>query len=294
MDRLDAMQLFVRIVERGSFTLAAHDAGVPRSTVTQVIKRLEERLGVRLLQRSSRHVSPTLDGEAFYRRCLTILSDVEDAEGAFGGAKPKGLLRVDAQGKIFRHFLLPRLPEFLERHPDLRLHVSEGDRFIDPVREGVDCVLRVGNLTDSAVIARRVAMLDEVTVASPSYLSRYGTPTDPDDLDGHICVGFLATPAGRIMPFEFVQDGVVREISIPSIVSVSATESLTPVCRLGLGLIQAPRYGLEQDLTSGVLATVLDDYAPTPTAVSLLFPSNRQLSPRVRVFADWVATLFTT
>lgn len=286
------MRLFVRIVERRSFTSAAHDTGVPRSTATQAIKRMEERLGTRLLQRSSRHVSPTPDGELYYRRCLTILSDVEDADGAFGDAKPKGLLRANVQGKLARHFLLPRLPEFLERYPDLRLQMSEGDRFVDLVREGIDCVLRVGNLTDSAMIARRVATLDEVTVASPGYLARYGTPTHPDDLGGHVCVGFLASPAGVILPFEFVQGGTVREIPLSSILSVTAAESMIPAAKLGLGLIQAPRYGLEQDIASGALVTVLDAYAPTPTAVSLLFPSNQQLSPRVRLFADWVTAMF--
>lgn len=237
-------------------------------------------------------MSPTPDGEAYYRCCLTILSDIEEAEAAFSVKRPRGLLRVDVQGKLARHFLLPRLPEFIELYPELRFHMSEGDRLVDLVREGIDCVLRVGNLADSAMIARRVATLDEVTVASPAYLARYGVPSDPDDLDGHVCVGFLATPAGVILPFEFVQDGVVREVSLPSILSVTAAESLACAAKLGLGLIQAPRYGLEHDLASGSLVTVLDDYAPTPTPVSLLFPSNQQLSPRVRAFADWVTTIF--
>jgi DNA-binding transcriptional LysR family regulator len=144
MDRFDAMRVFSRVVERRSFTAAAEDTGLPRSTVTDAVKQLEARLGVRLLQRTTRHVSPTLDGEAYYQRCLTILSDIEDAEGAFAGAKPKGMLRVDVHGTLARHFVLPSLPSFLEAYPDIEFYMSEGDRLVDLVREGIDCVLRVG------------------------------------------------------------------------------------------------------------------------------------------------------
>lgn len=146
MDRLDQMRLFARVAERRSFSLAAQDLGVPASTATDAVKQLEARLGVRLLERTTRHVAVTPDGEAYYRRCLAILDDVEDAEGAFGGAKPKGLLRVDVQGRLARRFLLPSLPRFFAEYPGLELHMSEGDRFVDLIREGVDCVLRVASL----------------------------------------------------------------------------------------------------------------------------------------------------
>ena len=292
MDRLDAMRLFVRIVERRSFTLAAQDIGIPRSTVTQAIRQMEERLDTRLLQRTTRHVSPTLDGEAYYRRCLAILADVEDAEAAFSGAKPRGLLRVDVNGTLARHYVLPSLPDFLARYPDIQLHMSEGDRLVDLVREGIDCVLRVGDLADSTMVARRVAMLEEATVASPAYLARHGTPASPDDLDGHVAVGFISSATGAAIPFEFIDGGVTRTLTLPSVVSVSAAESLIAAARLGLGLIQAPRYHLEQDIRSGTLVPVLEVYRPTLTPVSLLYPHSRQLSPRVRAFIDWVTRLF--
>ena len=176
MDRLAAMRLFSRVVERRSFTLAAQDTGVPRSTVTTVIREMETRLGTRLLQRTTRTVQPTLDGEAYYRRCLAILDDVEDADGAFKGAEPRGLLRIDVQGTLARHFLLPGLPAFLARYPGLSLSMSESDRWIDPIREGVDCMLRFGHLPDSDMIARPVVTLERLTCAAPSYLARYGTP----------------------------------------------------------------------------------------------------------------------
>jgi DNA-binding transcriptional LysR family regulator len=292
MDRFDTMRLFVRIVERRSFTLAASDLDLPRSTVTQAIKRLEGRLGVRLLQRTTRQVSPTLDGEAYYRRCVAILAEVEDAEGAFLDARPTGLLRVDMHGTLARTFVLPDLPDFLARYPGLRVHLGEGDRWVDLVREGVDCVLRVGDLADSSMVGRRIAMLEEVTCASPAYLERHGVPQTPDDLDGHVAIGFLSTATGSTLPLEFVQDGQTRLVTLPSVVTVTGSDTNIDLARLGLGLIQVPRYHLAEDLAAGRLVPVLPDYPPTPSPVSLLYPHNRQLSPRVRVFIDWVAVTF--
>src|ERR1700722_15564813 len=292
MDRFDAMRVFTRVAERRSFTLAAEDLGLPRSTVTDVVKQLEARLGAQLLQRTTRHVSPTLDGQAYYRRCLTLITDVEEAEGAFAGARPKGLLRVDVHGTLARHFLLPRLPTFLAEYPELELYMTEGDRLVDLVQEGVDCVLRVGDLQDSEMVARRVAMLDEITVAAPAYLERQGVPSAPDELEGHRMVGFRSSATGALMPFEFQVEGVVRLVSLPATVAVNGAESLAAAARAGLGLIQAPAYHLEADLARGALIEVLAAWRPTPTPVSLLYPRSRQLSPRVRVFIDWVAGVF--
>ncbi|MBB6483983.1 LysR family transcriptional regulator [Rhizobium lusitanum] len=292
MDRFDAMRVFCRVVERRSFTLAADDTGLPRSTVTDAIKQLEARLGIRLLQRTTRHVSPTLDGEAYYQRCLRILSDIEDAEGAFAGAKPKGVLRVDVHGTLARHFVLPNLPSFLETYPDIELQITEGDRFVDLIREGIDCVLRVGTLQDSDMIGRRVAMLEEVTLAAPAYVERFGTPAHPDRLDGHRMVGFRSSATGGLLPLEFQIDGAVREITLPATISVNAAESYFAAAILGLGLIQVPRYHAEEALRSGELLHVLPNYPPTPTPVSMLYPRSRQLSPRVRVFIDWLVKVF--
>lgn len=292
MDRLDAMRVFSRVVERRSFTLAAQDLGLPRSTVTDAVKQLEARLNVRLLQRTTRHVSPTLDGEAYHRRCLAILADLEDAEAAFRDTRPRGLLRVDVHGTLARHFVLPALPRFLAEYPDLQLHLGEGDRLVDLVREGIDCVLRVGDLADSSMVGRRIAMLEESTVASPGYLARRGTPTTPDELDDHLSVGFISSATGTAIPFELTDGDSVRNIPMRSTVTVSAAETLISAARLGLGLIQAPRYHLEDDIAAGTLVPVLESYASTPTPVSLLYPRSRQLSPRVRVFIEWVASLF--
>ncbi len=292
MDRLEVMRLFTRIVERHSFTLAAQDLELPRSTATQAIKQLEARLGVRLLQRTTRHVRSTLDGEAYYRRCIAILGEIEDAEGAFKDAKPRGLLRVDVHGTLARHFLLPALPAFLAEYPDLQLHLSEGDRLVDLVREGIDCVLRVGDLQDSAMIGRRVALLREVTCASPAYLARHGMPAGIGDLDGHVAIGFLSSATGGTLPLEFIVDGVLRNVVLPATVCVAAAESYVATARLGLGLIQVPRYHVADDLAAGTLVEVLAPWPPSSTPVSLLYPHRRQLSPRVRVFIDWLTREF--
>lgn len=293
MDRVDAMRVFTRIVERRSFTRAAEDTGLPRSTVTDAIRQLEARLGVRLLQRTTRHVAPTLDGEAYYQRCLTILADIEEAEGAFGGMTPKGLLRVDVHGTLARHFVLPNLPSFLAAYPQIRIHMSEGDRLVDLIREGIDCVLRAGALQDSDMIARRVATLDEVTIAAPSYLDRHGVPSHPGVLDdGHRMVGFHSSATGRLLPLEFTVDGRVRELTLPVLVSVNAAESYLAAARQGLGLIQIPRYHARQALDAGEMVEILAAFPPTRTPVSVLYPRSRQLSPRVRVFIEWLGRVF--
>lgn len=292
MDRFEAMRVFARVMERRSFTQAADDLRLPRATVTHAVKQLEARLGARLLQRTTRQVTPTLDGEAYYQRCLRILADIEEADGAFRAAEPRGLLRVDVHGTLARHFLVPALPAFLARHPHLELHMTEGDRLVDLVREGIDCVLRVGELRDSAMIARRIAVLDEVTVASPAYLERHGEPRHPDDLAGHLAVNFISSNTGRPFPFEFVVDGVVRLVALPSALSVNGADTFIAAALGGLGMVQAPRYHVDRHIAAGRLKTVLNAWPPSPSPVSLLYPHHRQLSSRVRVFAEWAEQLF--
>lgn len=292
MDRLDQMRLFARVAERRSFSLAAQDLGVPASTATDAVKQLEARLGVRLLERTTRHVAMTADGEAYYRRCLAILDDVEDAESAFSGAKPKGVLRVDVQGRLARRFLLPSLPRFFAEYPGLELHMSEGDRFVDLLREGVDCVLRVGELADSEMIARRVALLPEVTCAAPSYIERFGMPERWDRLQGHRMIGFHSSATGYVLPLEFQVDGTLKTATLPSVLSVNAAESYSAAAKLGLGIIQVPRWGAEEAFAEGSLVPLLEDTPPSPSPVSLLYPKSRQLTPRVRVFIEWVVREF--
>jgi DNA-binding transcriptional LysR family regulator len=293
MDRLEAMRLFARVVERRSFTQAAHDIGLPRSTATQVIHQLKRRLGVRLLQRTTRVVRPTLDGEAYYRRCLAILQDVEDAEGAFAGTKPKGTLRIEVQGTLARHFLMPNMPAFFAQYPEIEISMSESDRWVDLVHEGVDCALRWGELSDSGLVARRLAVLTRITCASPDYLKRFGRPKSLQDLGaGHQVVGLRRFTSGDLEPLGFIVDGKMRTTSLPAPFSVTGPESYLLATRLGLGLAQMPHFHVAEDLARGSLVAVLTDHPPPSAPVSLMYAQNRQLSPRVRAFSDWLARQF--
>ncbi|MCX5578295.1 LysR family transcriptional regulator [Kaistia terrae] len=292
MDRLDRMQLFVRVVDRRSFSAAAADLGLARSTTTEAVKQLERSLGVRLLERTTRHVAPTLDGQAFYQRCLSILSEVDDAENAFRNAQPRGLLRVDAHPLLTQTFLLPKLQEFMQRYPLLDLQIGQGDRLVDLVREGVDCVIRAGNAAESGLIMRRLGLIREVTCASPAYLEKHGMPRSPDELDGHLAVGFVSSRTGQTMPLEFMVQGEVRLVNLPGRLSVNNSDTMADLARRGFGLIQAPRYRFRDDLARGALVEVLPDFPPPPTPLAALYPQNRQLSPRLRVFLDWIVPIF--
>lgn len=292
MDRFDAMRVFTRIVERRSFTQAADDLGLPRSSVTDAVKSLEARLGVRLLQRTTRVVSPTLDGEAYYQRCVNLIADMEEAEGVFAGARPAGLIRVDVHGTQARHFLLPGLPAFLEAYPDIRLHIAEAHQPLDMIREGFDCILRAGDLADSPLIARRVATLERGTFASPAYLERFGVPESPDDLDGHRMVGLLTPDTHEVDLLAFIDDGKARRVMLPTSITVTGAETNVAAACQGLGLVQLPLYRIEAELRAGLLVEILKAFPPSPLPVHILYAPTRRLTPRLRVFMDWVAERF--
>ncbi|WP_420962294.1 LysR family transcriptional regulator [Brucella sp. IR073] len=292
MDRLDAMRLFVRVIDRRSFTAAAADLRIPRSTATEAMRRLESDLGSRLLQRTTRHVAPTPDGEAYYQRCLSILADIDEAESALRGGVPAGMLRIDAHGVLTRSFLLPRLPEFLDAYPQIVLHIGQGDRLVDMVREGIDCVIRAGEPDDSGMIMRKLPSIPEMTCASPEYLKRNGVPATPDDLDGHQMIGFVSSRTGRVMPLEFETAEGVREVTLPCRLTANEAETIHHLARMGYGIIQAPRYRFREDISRGTLVEVLPDFPPPLLPLAAFYPQNRQLSPRVRVFLDWVVEVF--
>jgi len=286
------MRLFVRLVERQSFTAAAADLGIPRSTASEVLRGLEARLGARLLERTTRHVTPTLDGEDYYRRCVAILAEVEEAETAMRDARPRGLLRIDAHPLLTRTFILPHLPAFLARYPQLELQIGQGDRLVDLVREGIDCVIRSGEPEDSGMILRRLGTIAEITVASPAYLASHGMPMAPDALDGHQMVAFVSSRTGDVLPLEFSVAGALRHVVLPSRVRVNNSDTMADLARLGFGLAQAPRYRFADDLASGALVEVLADHPPSPTPLSALYLQNRQPALRLRVFLDWISGIF--
>lgn len=293
MDRFDAMRVFTRIVELGSFTKAADDLQIPRATVTHTIKQLEAQLGVRLLQRTTRQVSATLDGSAYYTRCVQLMADLEETESAFSAsaANPRGKVRIDLQGSLALHFILPRLPEFCAQYPHIELEIGMGDRTVDLVREGYDCVLRAGEPRDSSLVIRRVARLQQVTCASPAYLQQHGVPDSPAAFATHQAVNFFSSVSGKILPFDFLVDGLEQQLTLPGRVAVSHAEAYVSCCEGGLGLVQLPRYHVQQQLAAGRLVEVMAAFRPAPMAVSILYPHQRQLSRRVRVLVDWMADL---
>jgi DNA-binding transcriptional LysR family regulator len=294
MDTVESMRLFTRIVERRSFTAAAEDFGLSQSGVTKAIKQLEERLGAQLLQRTTRRVRPTLDGEAYYRQCVDILGAIAEAEAGLSGAKPQGLLHIDVHGTLARYFMLPGLPAFLAEYPGIRLRIDEGGRLVDLVREGVDLMLRAGHPADSPMIGRRIALLESGTFASPDYLARHGRPTSPDDLAGHQMIGFISTATDEPVSLQFRSGDKLRSVMLPSVVTISNPETNVACARLGLGLFQVPHYRVAADLQAGSLVEILPRYPAPQMPVYVLYPKSRQLSARVRVFIDWLAREFAS
>jgi DNA-binding transcriptional LysR family regulator len=289
MDRFDAMRVFARVAERRSFTLAATDLGLPRSTVTDAVRDLERRLGVRLLARTTRVVRPTPDGAAYYRRCVRLIADLEDAEAAFGETSPSGPLKVDLHGYQARYFLIPGLPEFLDRYPGLQLHITERHEPLDLLREGYDLIVRVGQLSDSSLIRRKLAELQRGTFASPAYLERFGAPTRIEDLEsGHRVIGVLSPDSPSVRPFSFVTAGRTHDLFLPPAITVTGADTNVASACAGLGLAQVPRYGVQAELSRGELVEVLTDSPPPPLPVHALYLHTHQLSPRLRVFLDWL------
>ncbi|MCP1445749.1 DNA-binding transcriptional LysR family regulator [Pseudomonas sp. GGS8] len=293
MDRLNAMRVFTRIVELGGFAKAADSLQLPRASVTTLIKQLEAHLGVQLLQRTTRQISLTLDGAAYYPRCVRLLADLEETEAVFSAARhnPKGLLRVDMPAGVGRLIVIPALPQFTARYPLIELEIGLNDRPVDLIREGVDCVLRGGSALDDSLVARPLATLDQVTCASPEYLQRCGTPRCLEDLKGHRMVEYFSNSTGKRYGLEFVVDGQLRLIDLPKQVAVNSSDGYLAACEAGYGLVQAPYYHVARQLKEGRLIEVLGDVPPPGMPLTALYPPHRQLSRRVRVFVDWLVEL---
>lgn len=292
MDRFQEMQIFVRIAQCGSFSQAAEDLQIPRATVSNMVKRLEQRLGVRLLERTTRQVKATQDGQHYYQRCLGILADLDDADSLFQNTSPKGVLRVNLQGTLAKHFVMPNIQQFIAQYPNISLHIAEDDRLVDLVKEGIDCVLRAGQLQDSTLIAKSLARMGQTTVASPAYLAKHGTPTSLTSLKTHKAVAYLSTGLGLDTNLDFIVEGKLASIPVDSSISVSGADLYTAAAISGFGLIQVPRYRIVQDLIEGRLQEVLQAIPVPEMPVSVLYPQNRHVSARVRVFVDWLSEQF--
>lgn len=291
MDRLHAMRLYARIVELGSFTAAADDLGLPRATVTHTIKALESRLGAQLLQRTTRRVRVTCEGKTYYQHCVRLLADVDEVETNFREASivPRGRLRVDLSAALARLMVIPALPEFLARFPQIELDLGTGDRFVDLVREGVDCALRVGDPGDTGMVGRRIAMLPQVTVASAGYLRRHGKPKTLADLQsGHYAVHWASPTTRRPEPLEFVVGRRRRELQLPGRITVNGADAYLACCRAGLGIAQFSHYRLADELADGRMCELLPDTRPPALPMTVLYPPQRQMPARLRVFIDWL------
>ncbi len=293
MDRIDLFRTFARVVECASFTRAADTLGMPRSSVSAAVIELEARVGARLLHRTTRKVSPTQDGAAFYERCLRLIADVEETEGLFRqtAGQPSGKLRIDVPGRIGRLIIAPALPEFLDRHPQLDIELRVTDRTVNLVEESVDCVLRVGPLSDSGLIARKIGDLSLINVASPAYLAQHGTPSAPDDLGAHLAVNYASPSTGRVEDWEWVDNGEVSMMPIRGRVTVNSAEAYIACCLAGLGLIQIPAYDVKRHIEAGELVEVMPDHRAEPMPMALLYSHRQHLSRRLQVFADWLEAL---
>ncbi|MGY4477173.1 LysR family transcriptional regulator [Bradyrhizobium sp. USDA 3364] len=293
MDRIDLFRIFARVVECSSFTRAADTLGLPRSSVSAAVAELEQRIGARLLHRTTRKVSPTHDGAAFYERCLRVVADVEEAEGLFrqAAAEPSGRLRVDVPGRIGRLVIAPALPAFLDRYPQIDIDLGVTDRAINLIEDSVDCAVRVGPLGDSGLIARPLGNLTLINVASPGYLARHGTPRAPEDLGAHWAVNYASPSTGRIEEWEWCEQGAARTIAMRGRVTVNSAEAYIACCLAGLGLIQIPAYDVKRHLDAGELVELMPQHRATPMPMTLLYPHRQHLSRRLQVFADWLAAL---
>ena len=289
----ELLRTFIRVNELASFTLAAEQLGLPRSTVSEQVRALEQQLGARLFNRSTRRVQATQDGLQLYERSKELLSRLEEIEGLFRAdpADVAGCLRVDLPTRMARRIILPRLPEFLARYPGLSLEVSCTDRQVDLLREGFDCVLRIGTLSDLAVAARPLGQLAMVNCASPAYLERHGTPATLADLADHHLVHYVQTLGTRSTGFEYLADGETRFVEMGGAITANNTDAYESAALAGLGIIQVPYIGVRDYLASGRLRAFLPGYLPQAMPISLLYAGQRYLPPRVRLFMDWLTQL---
>ncbi|HDC4443603.1 TPA: LysR family transcriptional regulator [Enterobacter cloacae] len=293
MDRLQAMQIFMRVAEAGSFVRAAETLSLPSSTVTSTIKNLEKYLQVRLLNRTTRRVSLTSEGGQYLAQCREILSLIEHAESSLTDSvkRPQGRLRVDMPAGIAHFIVMPNLQDFYRRYPEIYLMIGVSDRQVDLVQEGVDCVIRTGELTNSTLVTRPVGRFRWVTCASPDYLREYGVPQSPDELSRHRAIHYFSSQTRRADELRFQQGSEMRYVSVNGQAAVNETGLYIKMCLEGYGLAQLAENVIAEHLEQGTLVEVMSDWQPPPVPVTLLYPHQRFLSPAVRAFADWIDEL---
>lgn len=290
-----AIRVFTRVVEAGTFTKAADLLKMPNSTVTKLVQNLEDHLRVKLLNRTTRRVTVTNEGAAYYERMLRILQEMDDVEASVANtqASPRGRLRIDVSAGMACHILIPALPKFYARYPDIQLDIGVSDRPVDLIADNVDCVLRGGTLSDQSLVARRIGMFSFVTCATPAYLEQHGVPQHPSELEnGHKLVQYFFASNGRLAPFDFNRTGERIEIKGNYAVAVNDSNAYFAATLASLGVSQPPRFLVQPYLERGELVEILSDWGIDLVPMYVVYPPNRHLSAKLRVFVDWVAELF--
>lgn len=295
MNLLDHMHTFTRVAELSSFTQAADSLGLPKASVSTAVQQLENRLGTRLLHRTTRKVVLTQDGQSFYERCKDALADMDELQTMFLRQTPqalKGRVRIDMSTVIARKVVLPRLHEMLALHPQLEFEISSTERRVDVVREGFDCVVRAGKVTEPGLIAKPLGSLRLVNCASPQYLQKHGTPQTLADLQQHQLVHYASTLGAKPIGFEYVQDdGTDCTLAMQGHTTVNNAEAYQAACLAGLGIIQVPVVGIRSLLAQGQLVEFLPRYQARPMPFSLVYANRRNVSTRVRVVMDWLSSV---
>ncbi|MBB3611303.1 LysR family transcriptional regulator [Rhizobium sp. BK602] len=297
MDQLSAMRAFARVVETGNFTRAAATLSMPKATVTTLIQSLEAHLHAKLLNRTTRRVMVTTDGALYYERAVQILSEIDELDGSVSNSQslPSGRLRVEMAGAFAEKIIMPALCDFYQRYPDIHIDLGVGDRLVDYLAENVDCALRAGMPSDQSLIARRVGEIPLITCAAPRYIEKFGLPERPEELEStHYAVSYFRAQTGRVIPFEFQRGNESLEISPRYILSVNDSRSYVNAALAGLGIAQAPMFMIRDELARGDLIPVLPGWTRTAIPLHIVYPPNRHLSNKVRVFVDWLAKLLVT
>lgn len=295
MDQLSAIRAFARVVEAGNFTRAAASLDMPNATLSKQVQELEAHLGVRLLQRTTRRVTVTPEGQDYYAKAVRVLRDLEDIDSSFNIArsKPRGHLRIDVGGSTARDVLIPLLPDFMVRYPEIRIDLGVSDRAVDLIGDNVDCVIRGGALDSSSLIARSIGLAEMVTCATPEYLKQYGVPAYPEELkNGHKLIGYLSTRNGRVVPFRFEHDGQKTEITAEYRIGINESNAHLAACVAGMGIVQTFTYAARAALREGALVEVLKNWRPAPYPFHVVYPHNRHVTQRLRVFIDWLIEHF--
>jgi DNA-binding transcriptional LysR family regulator len=294
MNFVENLRVFSRVAELSSFTQAAEGLGLPNAKVSVAVQQLENHLGTRLLQRTTRRVLLTQDGQAFYERCKDLLADVDELQGMFqlqGSNAVRGRVRVDMTTGIARRAVIPRLPQLLVLHPLLELELSSTERRVDLIREGFDCVLRAGAVVDPGLVGRTIGHMNMVNCASPDYLQERGTPKTLDDLAQHRIVHYAPTLGAKADGFDYVDVGKTRTVSMSGALTVNNADAYQAACLAGLGIIQVPEVGVHELLKQGALCNFMPEWVPPPMPLTLLYANRRNVPVRVRVVIDWLADI---